>query len=91
MTRTPGTVLSIEENWMLQVVFWQRRGAGSSPIIYKYTASPELSGNSQLFHPETCNPLSPTVSELKELSLLHHDGFLMTLLFLSLQCANFSL
>lgn len=35
MTRTSGTVLSVDENWMLQVVFWQMRGAGGSPIIYK--------------------------------------------------------
>lgn len=93
MIRTPETVLSVDVYWTLQVVSWQRTSTGSSPNTYKYTGSPELSDNTQgqFFHPEICNSLSPTLSELEKLCLVCHDGFFMTILFLRLQCANFNL
>ena len=83
MNRTPGTVLFVDVKWVFQVVFWQNRGAGNSPIIYKYTASPELRDNCprQFFCLEICNHPSSTLSELKKLSLMRHNGFLMTVLF----------
>jgi len=82
MTRTPKTVLSVDENRMFQAFFWQRKSVGSSPVIYKYTGCPELSGNIQgkFFYLKICRPLFPTHSELKK-SVSHasqwlpHDNF----------------